>query len=157
MRTGKFILELKSTKNELFYVSNLHAFFAVDLKYIYLSKKGDMKRLLGLLAFVILFFATVSCGTGAFKDEAFYVRGNCAMCKDRLESGVKTIKGVAQAKYNIKDEVLKVTYDTTITNRKVIEQQCANLGHGTKAYPMNEKNHEALPECCKVSHNGGKH
>lgn len=116
-----------------------------------------MKSLLGPLAVVALLFTVYSCGTGSFKDESFYVRGNCAMCKERLESGVKTINGVAQAKYNVKDEVLKVTYDTTITNRKVIEQQCANLGHGTQAYPMNEKNHEALPECCKVSHNKGKH
>ncbi|MDF2453557.1 MAG: cation-transporting ATPase [Bacteroidota bacterium] len=116
-----------------------------------------MKSLLGLLAVIVLSFAVFSCGTGSFKDESFYVRGNCEMCKDRLESGVKTLTGVAQAKYNIKDEVLKVTYDTTLTNRAVIEKQCANLGHGTQAYPMNEEKHDALPECCKVSHNGGKH
>jgi copper chaperone CopZ len=116
-----------------------------------------MKSLLSLLAIVFSAFTLYSCGTGSFKEESFYVRGNCDMCKDRLESGIKGIAGVAQAKYNVNEEILKVTYDTTITNRATIEKQCANLGHGTKAYPMNEKNHEQLPECCKVSHNEGKH
>jgi len=116
-----------------------------------------MKSLPSLLSVAALTFFLFSCGTGSFKDESFYVRGNCEMCKDRLESGVKSLSGVAQAKYNIKNEVLKVTYDTILTSRAVIEQQCANLGHGTQAYPMNEKNHEALPECCKVSHSEGKH
>ncbi len=79
------------------------------------------------------------------------------MCKERLESGVKSLAGVSVAKYNVNEESLKVVYDTTKTNRAIIEEQCAILGHGTKAHPMNEKNHEALPECCKVSHNEGKH
>ncbi len=116
-----------------------------------------MKILLSLLSLLIVTFALYSCGSGSSKEESFYVRGNCNMCKDRLESGIKSLSGVSQAKYNVNDEVLKVTYDTTVTNRTNIEQQCALLGHGTKAYPMNEKNHEALPECCKVSHNEGKH
>ncbi|MBC7487425.1 MAG: cation transporter [Cytophagaceae bacterium] len=116
-----------------------------------------MKSLLSLLLVVFSAFTIYSCGTGSFKEESFYARGNCDMCKDRLESGIKSISGVAQAKYIVKDEMLKVTYDTNSTNRVIIEKQCAELGHGTKAYPMNEKNHEELPECCKVSHNEGKH
>jgi mercuric ion binding protein len=132
-------------------------FFAVDIKYIYLSKKEDMKSLPALMAFIVLALSLYSCGKGSFKEESFYVRGNCEMCKERLESGVKTLSGVTQAKYSVKDEMLKVTYDTTITNRVAIEKQCSELGHGTHDYPMNEKKHEALPECCKVSHNEGKH
>ncbi|MDB5272625.1 MAG: cation-transporting ATPase [Chitinophagaceae bacterium] len=116
-----------------------------------------MNRVLNFLSILALSLSFYACGTGSFKDESFYVRGNCNMCKDRLESGVKNISGVAQAKYNVKEESLKVTYDTTKTNRTTIEEQCAELGHGTKAHPMNEKNHEQLPECCKVSHNAGKH
>lgn len=116
-----------------------------------------MKGLFNLLAVGFSAFTLYSCGSGSLKEESFYVRGNCSMCKDRLESGVKDIAGVANAQYVVKDEMLKVTYDTTITNRVIIEKQCAELGHGTKAYPMNEKNHEELPECCKVSHNEGKH
>ncbi|HSZ72772.1 MAG TPA: cation transporter [Cytophagaceae bacterium] len=109
-----------------------------------------------------IFIATLSvvlyaCSKGSLKDESFYVRGNCDMCKDRLESGVKSMPGVAQVKYNVNEEVLHVAYDSTKTDRTTIEKECAQLGHGTKAYPMNEKNHEALPECCKVSHNEGKH
>ena len=116
-----------------------------------------MKTLLSLSIVVIVALTLYSCGAGSFKEESFYVRGNCDMCKERIESGVKNISGVAKAKYNVKQEEIIVTYDTTITTRAIIEQQCAQLGHSTKAYPMNEKNHEALPECCKVSHNEGKH
>lgn len=116
-----------------------------------------MKCLSRLLAVVFSALILYSCGTGSLKDESFYVRGNCNMCKDRLESGVKKLEGVTQAKYNVEDEMLKVTYDSIVTTRVIIEKQCAALGHGTKAYPMNEKNHEELPECCKVSTHEGKH
>lgn len=109
------------------------------------------------LVLVLLAYSLGSCGTGSFKDDSFYVRGNCKMCKDRLEAGVKKVNGVAQAKYNVKSETLKVTYDSTITDRATIEKYCAEIGHGTESYPMNEKNHEQLPECCKVTHHSGKH
>lgn len=141
----------------MFYQLEYRVFFAVDIKYIYLSKKEDMKSLSGLMTFIVFALSLYSCGNKSFKEESFYVRGNCGMCKERLESGVKTLSGVTQVKYNVNDEMLKVTYDTTLTNRAAIEEQCSELGHGTHAYPMNEKNHEALPECCKVSPNEGKH
>ena len=116
-----------------------------------------MKNVLNFFSIAALSLSLYACGTGSYKEESFYVRGNCDMCKDRLETNVKKISGVAHVQYNVHEEELKVTYDTTKTNRTAIEEQCAGLGHGTKDHAMNEKNHEQLPECCKVSHNEGKH
>jgi periplasmic mercuric ion binding protein len=114
-----------------------------------------MKRISILLVTATL--TLFSCGSGSWKEETFYVRGNCGMCKERLESGIKALAGVGKVKYEVKKETMNVMYDTTKISRLTIEQACANLGHSTEAVPMNEKNHEALPECCKVSHNEGKH
>jgi periplasmic mercuric ion binding protein len=116
-----------------------------------------MKNILIQLLIALSLFTLSSCGKGAMKEESFYVRGNCSMCKKRIESDVKKITGVAEVRYAVEGEQLKVTYDTTLATRTTIEQHCAALGHATEVHPMNKKNHDALPECCKVSTQEGKH
>jgi periplasmic mercuric ion binding protein len=110
-----------------------------------------------LFLFSLWAITAYSCGSGASKEESFYVRGNCGMCKDRIEESVKAMNGVYSAAYDVKNETLNVVYDTTLLTRLVIEKQCADLGHGTAIVPMNDQHHADLPECCQVTHNKGKH
>ncbi len=116
-----------------------------------------MKGIRKLFLFSTLSLLAYACGSGTSKEESFYVRGNCGMCKERIEQGVKEMKGVQGAFYNVKNEALKVVYDSTLTSRLAIEKQCADLGHSTEAVHMNEKHHAELPECCQVTNQKGKH
>jgi len=118
-----------------------------------------MKRSVQLFLFSVVSILVYACGSGSFKEESFYVRGNCDMCKERIELGVKELKGVQTALYNVEKESINVVYDSTLITRMAIEEKCADLGHSTELVHKNEKHHAELPECCQetANTNKGKH
>jgi periplasmic mercuric ion binding protein len=124
---------------------------------IFVHKITTMTSARTLFLFFTLSWTLFSCGSGSFKEEAFYVRGNCGMCKERIEVGVQELNGVQSAVYNVNKQALNVIYDTTKVDRITIESKCADLGHSTETVHMNEKHHDELPECCQESQKEGKH
>ncbi|MFN8415852.1 MAG: heavy-metal-associated domain-containing protein [Cytophagaceae bacterium] len=108
-----------------------------------------MKLYSSIVAFVAAVILT-SCSS-ANKNDSFYVRGNCEMCKQRIETTALSIKGVFKADWNVDSKELSVAYDSTQTNAMQIHEAVANVGHGTKLVPMNQEAHDNLHECCKVA------
>ncbi len=83
------------------------------------------------------------------KKSEFWVRGNCDMCKERIEASLLTVQGVSAAVWNVDSKLLTVLYDTTATNEITLKQATAKTGHETKDVLADEKAHNELPECCK--------
>lgn len=104
----------------------------------------------------IVFIAVLVSGTVLFScsssnsKDTFYVRGNCEMCKERIETTALSIKGVSTADWNVETKDLSITFDSTQTSSSKVHEAVANVGHGTKLVPMNTVAHEQLHECCKV-------
>lgn len=107
-------------------------------------------KLYSSLAAIIVAIVFASCSSSN-KSDAFYVRGNCEMCKQRIETTALTINGVSKADWNVDTKELAVSFDSTQTNSMQIHEAVANVGHGTKLVPMNQEAHDNLHECCKVS------
>jgi Cu(I)/Ag(I) efflux system membrane fusion protein len=102
----------------------------------------------------VLFILFTSCGSAINKQSTFFVRGNCEMCKERIESTASSIKGVSFVAYDVDKEELKVGYDTLLVSEIEIEKKIAQTGHATLNVPMDTINHNKLPECCKVHASG---
>jgi len=117
--------------------------------FLLLYKSCTMKNLLFTSLIAFLF----SCSKMQNKETEFYVRGNCEMCKERIETSIKGINGVSMATWNPKSSVLKVAYDSTMVKELELHKAVASTGHGTKLVEMNNEAHESLPECCKVGAN----
>jgi Cu(I)/Ag(I) efflux system membrane fusion protein len=108
----------------------------------------------------LIAFSSVSllagCSQGGSENEhsnsstAFYVRGNCEQCEERIEKAAKSVDGVASADWNVDTDMIKVDYDSTKTSQLKIEEAIAAMGHGTEHVQMNQQAHEKLPDCCKV-------
>ena len=105
-----------------------------------------MKKLLVPILAILLF----SCSKSANKESEFYVRGNCEMCKERIENAAKAIPGVSQATWDVNASSLKVVYDSTKVSEQDIHRSVAATGHGTEQVPMDSNAHAELPECCQV-------
>lgn len=91
-----------------------------------------------------------SCGNNAnITEKKVWVRGNCDMCKDRIETHVKRINGVKSATWNANNEELNVSFDSTLTNQDAIETICAKVGHATKTKISEGKAIDELPDCCR--------
>lgn len=97
-----------------------------------------------------------SCGDNnqTVKEGEFYVRGNCGMCEERIESTLKEIPGVMKADYDVKTKNIFVAYDSTKVTELALHTAVAKTGHETKEVAMDEAAHEELPECCKKYNHG---
>ncbi len=103
------------------------------------------------LFFFIAFGLQFACNkVSSEKESTFYVRGNCDMCKERIEQGVKTLPGISNAVWNSGTSTLIVSFDSTKVQELALHQAVAATGHGTKLVEMDPKAHAQLPACCQV-------
>ena len=81
------------------------------------------------------------------KTESFKVWGKCEMCKARIEKTVKA-DGVTSAAWDLKTQMLTVTYDPAKTNKDELSKKLAAVGHDTEKYKAPEDVYAKLPGCC---------
>lgn len=77
------------------------------------------------------------------------VDGLCEMCKQRIETVAKNVKGVTVADWNIEKKVLHVNFDPNVTNIDAISKAIADSGYDTDKYKASQTAYDALPSCCK--------
>ncbi len=99
-----------------------------------------------ILLLVVCFFA--ACKPATIKENSFKVWGNCEMCKETIESALKT-DGVKTAEWNVDSKIMKVSYDTTKISLDAIQQLVAGVGYDNDKYKGKDSAYAALPECCQ--------
>ena len=112
-----------------------------------------MKKIFILASILI---TIVSCTSKSNAEAKFFVRGNCDMCKERIDKTVLSMKGVEKANWDVESKMIQISYDSTVVSTSDIEKAVAATGHATKAVPMDSTANEKLPECCKAE-NGDMH
>jgi copper chaperone CopZ len=85
--------------------------------------------------------------TSGPRTESLKVWGACGMCKDRIEKTVKT-EGAKSAAWDVKTQMLTVTFDPSKTSVDVLSKKLAAVGHDTEKYKADDKVYDALPCCC---------
>lgn len=103
-----------------------------------------------IFLFSILIISIIACTNKPNAQAEFYVRGNCGMCKERIDKTALALSGVADADWNEETSVLKIAYDSTKISSLDIEKSIAATGHATKGVAMDTAAHAKLPECCQV-------
>jgi len=103
-----------------------------------------------IVVLAIVFAALVSCTSKPNAHADFFVRGNCEMCKERIDKSVLAISGVDKADWNVDSKMINVDYDSTKVSSMQIEEIIAATGHATKDVAMDSSAHAQLPKCCQV-------
>jgi periplasmic mercuric ion binding protein len=113
-----------------------------------------MKTFRMILAIVVLAaFAVTSAAqtttktTGQQKTETFKVWGKCDMCKTRIEKAVKS-EGATSANWDLKTQMLAVTYDPSKTSVDLLSKKLASVGHDTEKFKAPDDVYAKLPDCC---------
>ncbi|SDD31466.1 heavy-metal-associated domain-containing protein, partial [Williamwhitmania taraxaci] len=70
------------------------------------------------------------------------------MCKERIESTAKLVKGVASAEWSSDNQLLHVQFDPTKTSVTAIQKALAKVGHDTEKFKASNAVYNSLPECC---------
>lgn len=83
------------------------------------------------------------------ESDKFIVKGNCEMCKERIETAAKSVPGVKSAVWDASTKQMEVTYNSEKTTIDAVKQIIAKVGHDNGIYKTEQKTYDALPECCK--------
>ena len=105
-----------------------------------------MKTLLkSFLAFSLLFTNFLFAQT--ITKSTFKVKGECGMCKERIETTAKK-SGATYANWSAEKQELAVEYDAAKVNSEEILKQIANVGHDNEKFSAPDNVYKNLPGCC---------
>lgn len=105
-----------------------------------------MKILLkSLLIFSLLFTNFLFAQT--ITKSTFKVKGECGMCKDRIETTAKKT-GATSANWSAESQQLTVEYDAAKVNPEELLKKIAEAGHDNEKFKAPDSVYENLPGCC---------
>lgn len=108
-----------------------------------------MKKILFVLLISLIGFslqAQEKKNKNAKKD--IEVRGNCEMCKKRIEKAAYSISGVKSAVWHADDQTLHLILDENKTNGLEVQKVIAKVGHDTESVKATDEDYEKLHTCC---------
>ena len=88
--------------------------------------------------------------------EKFIVKGNCTMCKERIENAA-LIRGVKFVEWDKMTNTLKVIYRTDKVSLDDVHKAIAEAGHDTEKVKAKDEVYNKLPACCLYRDGNGKH
>lgn len=92
--------------------------------------------------------STKAPATETSEQAMFKVSGNCDMCKDRIETAAKGIKGVLSATWDADKQMMQLRFDPKKTSADAVQKAVAASGHDTEKYKAPDSVYSELPECC---------
>lgn len=92
-----------------------------------------------------LLFATFVSAQNLSKNQ-FQVKGNCEMCKERIETTAKKA-GAKSAKYSIDSQTLTIETSEKVSPEDVLKK-VAEAGHDNEKFKASDETYEKLPGCC---------
>ena len=102
-----------------------------------------------VLSLVSMFLLGTSLVFAQAKTEKFEVKGNCEMCKSRIEKAAKSVDGVTAADWKQETRILVVSFDESKTSVNKVQMAVAKAGHDTPGHKAKDEVYNALPGCCK--------
>ncbi|MEC5394585.1 TonB-dependent receptor [Bergeyella sp. RCAD1439] len=80
-------------------------------------------------------------------EKSFFVRGNCNMCKARIEKAA-TAAGAQNATWNASNQTLSLIYNAENTSTDVILRKIADAGHDNERFRASDEAYRSLADCC---------
>ena len=79
------------------------------------------------------------------------VKGNCEMCKKRIEKAAYSVTGVKLASWNVENQVLTVIVNEQKTDLNTVEKAVAKAGHDTEEVKATDVDYAKLHACCSYN------
>lgn len=100
-----------------------------------------------ILIFTIVFSASLSFAQSKTVEAKIKVYGNCAMCKQRIETALDS-KGIKTASWDKTTKELSVVYNSSKITEQQIHEIIASVGHDTDKVKAKDEVYADLPFCC---------
>jgi len=83
----------------------------------------------------------------------FHVKGNCEMCKKRIEKAALGVSGVKSADWNIESSTLYLIINEQKTDIVTIQKAIAKVGHDNDGFKATDEDYNNLHTCCAYDRN----
>ena len=118
-------------------------------------------KIIAIIAMAFMFTAfqnteVENLGKKKNKTEIFEVKGNCDMCKTRIENAA-LLKGVKKATWDKYKKQMTVIYNPKKVKLEDIKKSIAKAGYDNGKYKAEDKDYKKLPSCCAYRENPSTH
>lgn len=100
-----------------------------------------------VLIFILISISIVSLAQQKTVTANIKVYGNCAMCKNRIETALDQT-GIKLASWDSKTKNLEVVYNSKKISEQQIHEWVAAAGHDTDKVKAKDEVYSQLPFCC---------
>lgn len=109
-----------------------------------------MKKLF-LLLFVMLFSVTIQAQEKKKKNAKYEieVKGNCEMCKKRIEKAAFSVPGVKYAEWHQDHQDLHLILNEKKSSLDDVRKAIAKSGHDTDKVKAKDEEYNDLHNCCQ--------
>ncbi|KIA84533.1 TonB-dependent receptor [Kaistella solincola] len=83
----------------------------------------------------------------AAPTQEYFVRGNCDMCKARIETAAKSA-GATDANWSAETQKVSLEFDPAKTSAEAILKKIADVGHDNEKFLTTGTVYKKLPGCC---------
>ena len=105
-----------------------------------------------LCAFALVLIISIRVqAAGPAKNETVVIQTSavCDECKARIETALKSLKGVESASLNLKNKKIKVKYDANAVNPVQIRTAISKTGYDADDVKADQAAFKGLPSCCQ--------
>ena len=104
-----------------------------------------------IILFVVISIFSIQLSAQKIKNvkDVFEVSGNCDMCKNLIETTVKSEEGVKTVRWNMLSKTMKVKFNPNLTSTDEIQKAIAGIGYDTEKYRAEDEVYEELHYCCQ--------
>ena len=104
-------------------------------------------KLLFTRFFLVISLFIFSLSFAQITKNTFKVKGECGMCKDRIETTAKKA-GATSAEWNAETQILTMDFNhSTVTSTEILKK-IAEAGHDNEQFNTTQEVYDALPGCC---------
>lgn len=103
------------------------------------------------LTFIVIIAFITSVSAQPQKQETVKIKTSavCGSCKDRIEKGLKSEKGIDEATLDLDTKIVTVKFEGTKTNPDKIREKITKLGYDADNLFADKTAYDKLPACCK--------
>jgi len=113
---------------------------------------GTTKSNIGIwITFLMVIVFITSVSAQPQKEEIVKIKTSavCGSCKDRIEKGLKSEKGIVSVSLDLETKIVTVKFEGTKTNPDKIKEKITKLGYDADNLFADKTAYGKLPACCK--------
>lgn len=108
-----------------------------------------MKQIVIVLLMLVSFAGTAQEKKNKNAKHNIEVKGNCDMCKKRIEKAAFGVAGVKSAVWHSDDQMLHLILNEEKSSLTDVKKAIAKAGHDTDEVKASDADYEKLHHCCQ--------